>query len=293
MKTIGWVTIKLVAEITALAFLCGCGYSEVSEPKTISRPHEQKDAEKAQKQEVDAAREAADAWLQLVDSGNSAESWDEAGDDFKSDMTQAQWPEGLRRIRQALGQPIGRTVKSHNSCTSPPDGNARKCIEIQYETSVTSIWKTAVEVVDVMKDKDGKWRVSDYFICPGDYHLDEQSFDAEALKVVEGTTGILLPAGSRGLNMSYKGYAIDPSLMAKVEIPGASQEILAKHIEQMQSFGDIECFESRNKLSWWNLSEATIHVKRSVATSDPPGRGCIFLCEENGRWILYVDWAQI
>ena len=46
--------------------------------------------------------------------------------------------------------------------------------------------------------------------CGGNYTLDQKSFTAEKLKMVEQRTGITLPTGSQGLNMFYKGEPMDP-----------------------------------------------------------------------------------
>lgn len=124
-----------------------------------------------------------------------------------------------------------------------------------------------------------------------DYHLDEESFDAESLKMVEQRTGLTLPAGSRGLNMFYQGSQIDPSFVAKIEIPAYSQEVLIKQIEQIHNEDGSVTGSLTEKVTWWNPSELTIQVERQFSLDMNYVR--IIFCEENERCILYLEWIKI
>ena len=109
------------------------------------------------------------------------------------------------------------------------------------------------------------------------------------LEFVERETDLLLPAGSRVLNMYYKP-PIDPSYLAKIEIPASSQEALRKQIEKAP--GPFDCNMGIGywaKAPWWNPSEASIRVKRYYCTDK--GYMQIYLCQEGDRWILYLDWG--
>jgi len=127
------------------------------------------------------------------------------------------------------------------------------------------------------------------------YELDARSFSAKSLKMVEDRIGLTLPAGSRGLNMFYDHFhCIDPYFVAKIEIPASSHEAFTKQLEPIPEkwqLKDSAQIQLSKKVAWWNPSEATIRRQR---WSMPNGNGVwVLLCEENGRWILYVSWVCV
>jgi hypothetical protein len=126
------------------------------------------------------------------------------------------------------------------------------------------------------------------------YELDARSFTPEFLKIVEQRVGIRLPDGSRGLNMYYQGAQIDPSLFAKIEIPSTESE---KVIEQISNIPAEEWSISNplvpKKITWWNLSKDSTRVERRYNDNASHGFVDIALCNEGGRWILYVQWAMV
>jgi len=125
------------------------------------------------------------------------------------------------------------------------------------------------------------------------YELNAQSFTAKNLKLVEQKTGIIMPAGSRGLNMYFDGFQIDPSLIAKIEIPDVASESVASQIEQIP----IEHWTVQNplikKVRWWKPSKVTPRVERQFNRNSSGGFVEIQLCEEDGHWILYVQWYAV
>jgi hypothetical protein len=62
-----------------------------------------------------------------------------------------------------LGKVLKRTIKSSQYATSLPGAPDGEYVVIQYETSFANK-KSAVETITPMLDKDGKWRVSGYYI---------------------------------------------------------------------------------------------------------------------------------
>ncbi len=128
-------------------------------------------------------------------------------------------------------------------------------------------------------------------IAQGDYHLDQASFTIDALKMVEQRTGLTLPAGSRGLNMFYQGSYVDPSFIAKIEIPASSQESLAKKIALIPNKDGYLSGSLTTKVDWWNPFEGIILTEGQVSLQMDYVH--IVLCEEKGRWLLYVEWVKI
>jgi hypothetical protein len=110
-----------------------------------------------------AAQNAAESWLALVDSGKYPESWDEAAKMFKDRVTRQQWESALQSVRTPLGKINSRQVKSAtyaNTLPGAPDGDY---VVIQFESSFAKK-KSAVETITPMKEADGQWRVSGYYI---------------------------------------------------------------------------------------------------------------------------------
>ncbi len=110
-----------------------------------------------------AAITAAEQWIGLVDAGKYAESWTEAAGYFKNAVTQEKWAQSLKAAREPLGKLISREVKSATYATSLPGAPNGEYVVIRFETSFENK-KSAIETVTPMLEKDGKWRVSGYFI---------------------------------------------------------------------------------------------------------------------------------
>lgn len=110
-----------------------------------------------------AGEAAARAWLSLVDEGKYVESWNHAATYFKGAVTQESWIQSLTSYRQPLGKNKSRKrISSKYTRTLPgaPDG---EYVVIQYQSSFEKK-QSAVETITPMLDRDGKWRVSGYYI---------------------------------------------------------------------------------------------------------------------------------
>jgi hypothetical protein len=109
------------------------------------------------------ALEASDMWLKLSDSGRSSESWETAAELFRNAVSKEQWSQSLNAVRKPLGKVVKRSVKSKQYATSLPGAPDGEYVVIQYETSFEKK-KSSIETVTPMLEKDGKWRVSGYYI---------------------------------------------------------------------------------------------------------------------------------
>ena len=110
-----------------------------------------------------AAESAALAWLTLVDAGNYAQSWNDASVLFRQSVTESQWQSAVAAARAPLGALKSRKVQSvtlKNSLPGAPDG---EYAVIQFASSFEHK-ASAIETVTPMKDPDGKWHVSGYYI---------------------------------------------------------------------------------------------------------------------------------
>jgi Protein of unknown function (DUF4019) len=116
-------------------------------------------SEKAEKK----ALEASQIWLTLVDKGQYAESWETAAQYFRNAVSKEQWQQSLSAVRKPLGPVVKRTLKSKRYATSLPGAPDGEYVVIQYETSFANK-KSSIETIAPMLDKDGRWRVSGYYI---------------------------------------------------------------------------------------------------------------------------------
>jgi hypothetical protein len=106
---------------------------------------------------------AAERWLALVDEGRLGESWEAASSYFKGAVTMDQWEASVVGARGPLGEVISRKVKSSEYLTELPGAPDGEYVVILFETSFENK-KSAVETVTPMKDKDGSWKVSGYYV---------------------------------------------------------------------------------------------------------------------------------
>ncbi len=117
----------------------------------------------ASQDKENAAVNASKAWLKLVDEGKYSKSWDEAAQYFKNAVPREQWKTSLESVRSPLGKVQSRNLKSKNYTKTLPGAPDGEYVVIQYETSFQNK-QHAIETVTPMMDKDGKWKVSGYYI---------------------------------------------------------------------------------------------------------------------------------
>ena len=102
-------------------------------------------------------------WLALVDQGRGAESWDAAASHFRRAVSDAQWAAAMNGVRAPLGAVASRSLKSEQRATELPGAPDGEYAVLQFASSFEHK-RTAVETVTMMRDTDGRWRASGYFI---------------------------------------------------------------------------------------------------------------------------------
>lgn len=123
-----------------------------------------------------------------------------------------------------------------------------------------------------------------------DYELSATSFDVAHLKMVEGKSGVVLPPGSEGCNLLWRGQQIDPSFRARVLIPNASVKGL---IEQIKGFPDQKITvdaPKTPKLVWWQPSEGAVAVERTFIRAGAYVH--LIVRKENESWFLFLEWVS-
>lgn len=137
---------KFVASIFTLLLLTGA-----------SPPDSATDAPEAD------AQAAALKWLGLVDARDYARSWSTSATHLKNSVTQAQFASGVAAVRKPLGAVRSRKISSAKFAKSLPDAPDGDYVVIQFTTTFEHV-KNATETVTPLKEPDGQWRVSSYYI---------------------------------------------------------------------------------------------------------------------------------
>lgn len=110
-----------------------------------------------------AAASAALTWLKLVDAGDYAQSWATAAELFRNRIGRDAWVSRVSGLRDPLGAVTSRELagaKFERSLPGAPDG---EYVIVRYTTRFEHK-AGAVETVVPMKDTDGHWHVSGYFL---------------------------------------------------------------------------------------------------------------------------------
>ncbi len=123
----------------------------------------QADNPPANERTITAAIESAESWLQLTDEGKYSESWAQAAEYFRNNVSEQQWTSSLPAVRKPLGKVLSRNLMTSTYTTAVPGAPDGRYVIIQFETSFENK-ANAVETVTPMLDSDGQWRVSGYYI---------------------------------------------------------------------------------------------------------------------------------
>lgn len=116
-----------------------------------------------QEMDLKPAMAAATSWLEAVDRGHFGQSWEDAAVVFKEAIPRTQWEKSLQEARGALGPLVSRKLASATYTRALPGAPPGEYVVIQYHSRFEKL-PLATEVVTPMRDKEGAWRVSGYFI---------------------------------------------------------------------------------------------------------------------------------
>jgi Protein of unknown function (DUF4019) len=107
------------------------------------------------------AKQQADAWLSLLDSGKFGESWESAAPFLKERTPRAAWADSAAAIRASLGTPRLRKLISLLETSSVPSAPPGRYVVVEYRSRFTR-QKVSFESVTEMLCDDGVWRVAGY-----------------------------------------------------------------------------------------------------------------------------------
>ncbi|MBB6523652.1 DUF4019 domain-containing protein [Pseudoteredinibacter isoporae] len=101
-------------------------------------------------------------WLNMVDDGKYAESWDVAAPFFKAQVSKEQWLQGLKQARTPLGKVVTRDIESSDIHSVLPGAPEGEYIVVVLKASFEKM-PSATETVTLKKDDD-RWRIVGYYI---------------------------------------------------------------------------------------------------------------------------------
>lgn len=110
-----------------------------------------------------AAEAAALGWLGLVDAGAYAQSWASGARYFRNSILESQWVASIAHVRGSVGALKSRHLLSAKFLRSLPGAPDGEYVVLQFATTFDKK-AAATETVTPMKDPDGRWRVSGYYI---------------------------------------------------------------------------------------------------------------------------------
>jgi hypothetical protein len=108
----------------------------------------------------DAARLAAEHWMELVDDGRYDESWTQASRRMQTGVSKKFWADGVREHQGKLGRLLSRKLikQEYAPQFNIGDGIVADCARFVFEESYENR-TNARHSVAVMREPDGVWRV--------------------------------------------------------------------------------------------------------------------------------------
>lgn len=130
---------------------------------TSTASHEPAEREvEAQLEEFSDTERAALAWVQLIDAGEYAQSWAEAGPTFRSSVTADLWATQAGAVREPLGDTITRRVKSVDEREALPGAPEGPFRIVTFATDFGAASGSTETVI--LHEEEGEWGVVGYFI---------------------------------------------------------------------------------------------------------------------------------
>ncbi|HLG88401.1 MAG TPA: DUF4019 domain-containing protein [Alphaproteobacteria bacterium] len=110
---------------------------------------------RAQDQDSDVAVAFGESWLQLIDTGDYANSWKQASPSFRASVAEANWEQQIKAARGAFGLVKSRNLKSVTH-------NGADYTVVRFVSNFENKPK-ATEMLSLVR-LDGQWRADGYLI---------------------------------------------------------------------------------------------------------------------------------
>ena len=109
-----------------------------------------------------AAIKAAGNFLQMIDGGRYAASWDETAPIFRAQVSREQWTAKLAELRPLFGALNVRKIKAAKFATTLPGAPDGEYVVIRFASSFAKK-EAAIETVTMMR-VGVRWMVAGYYI---------------------------------------------------------------------------------------------------------------------------------
>jgi hypothetical protein len=164
------LSISTLVALAAVLFTAGAS-AQMKLPRSVqpaATPAAQAPAAKpaeAAAQDANAEKEAAGklaagGWLVLLDRGDWGRAWETSSSMFRASVPLATWMDGIPKAREPFGNVVERTPAQSAYKTTlegrPPGDYVTVIFDTQFDK------KKAEEVVTMVREADGKWRVTGY-----------------------------------------------------------------------------------------------------------------------------------
>ena len=106
---------------------------------------------------------SAQKWLEIMDQGQYAQTWETASVYFKSMISKEQWIEKVVPVRKSLGAVVSRTLNNSQHFTTLPGAPDGDYYVLSFKSAFVNK-ASAIETVTMMKEANGQWGLAGYFI---------------------------------------------------------------------------------------------------------------------------------
>jgi hypothetical protein len=110
-----------------------------------------------------AAKQQADAWLSLLDSGKFEESWGAGAPFLRQSTPRGGWAESAAALRGSVGTPRLRKLISLMETRAVPSAPPGRYLVVEYQSKFTRRPVVFESVTEMLCD-DGEWRVAGYAV---------------------------------------------------------------------------------------------------------------------------------
>lgn len=129
-------------------------------PGTVQQPLDAQAQAALDKDLADTASVAAQ-WLKLIDDGKYGDSWDFGSKTFQFTIKRDEWVKAQEKLRQPLGKLSSRKLIEQRTAKNPKGLPAGDYMVLYYKSSFSNR-PEANELVTMVRESDGNWRVLTY-----------------------------------------------------------------------------------------------------------------------------------
>lgn len=114
-------------------------------------------------QDIQLSQIETQAWLGLIDKGSYGESWEKGSLMFRNTIKKEEWIKAMDKVRKPIGSLLDRTNLDIRTSKDPQGLPSGDYMVYVYESSFAHK-KSAHELVTLVQESDGRWRVLTYQI---------------------------------------------------------------------------------------------------------------------------------